>query len=70
VLEAAEKVSYEIYDEMSATSPHFKRIYTEWKKFRDEQFLWFRVAEQSYDNYAFNSKLGQPAPAKAADKKS
>jgi len=69
VLEAAEKVSYEIYDEMSAKSPHFKRIYTEWKKFRDEQFLWFRVAEQSYDNYAFNSKLGQPAPAKPAAKK-
>jgi len=69
ILEAAEKASYEIYDEMSAKSPHFKRIYTEWKKFRDEQFLWFRVAEQSYDNYAFNSKIGQPTPAKA-DKKS
>ena len=65
VLEAAEKASYEIYDEMSAKSPHFKRIYTEWKKFRDEQFLWFRVAEQSYDNYSFNSKIGQPAPAPA-----
>ena len=28
------------------------------KKFRDEQFLWFRVAESTYDNYAFYSKLG------------
>ena len=27
--------------------------------FRDEQFLWFRVAEASYDNYAFSSRLGQ-----------
>ena len=69
ILEAAEKASYEIYDEMSAKSPHFKRIYTEWKKFRDEQFLWFRVAEQSYDNYTFNSKLGQPAASKPAAKK-
>ena len=25
----------------------------QWKKFRDEQFLWFRVAESTYDNYAF-----------------
>ena len=64
VLEAAEKASYEVYDEMSAKSAHFKRIYPEWKKFRDEQFLWFRVAEQTYDNYSFNSKLGQSAPEK------
>ena len=63
VLEAAEKASYQVYDELSAKSAHFKRIYPEWKKFRDEQFLWFRVAEQAYDNYAFNSKIGQPASA-------
>jgi TRAP-type mannitol/chloroaromatic compound transport system substrate-binding protein len=70
VLEAAEKAAYEIYAEMEAKSPHFKRIYPDWKKFRDEQFLWFRVAEGTYDNYVFNSKVGAPAaPAKAAAKK-
>jgi TRAP-type mannitol/chloroaromatic compound transport system substrate-binding protein len=58
VMEAAEKASYEVYDEMSAKSAHFKRIYPEWKIFRDEQFLWFRVAEHTYDSYAFNSKIG------------
>ena len=58
VMEAAEKASYEVYDEMSAKSAHFKRIYPEWKKFRDEQFLWFRVSEHTYDSYAFNSKVG------------
>ena len=40
----------------SAKSAHFKQIYPQWKKFRDEQFLWFRVAEHTYDNYAFNSQ--------------
>ena len=69
VLEAAEKASYEVYAEMEAKSAHFKRIYPDWKKFRDEQFLWFRVAEQAYDNYTFNSKVGQPAAAKPAAKK-
>ena len=68
VLEAAEKASYEIYEEMNSKSPHWKRIYPEWKKFRDEQFLWFRVAEQAYDNYTFNSKVGRPAAAKPAAK--
>jgi TRAP-type mannitol/chloroaromatic compound transport system substrate-binding protein len=58
VLEAAEKASYEVYDEMSAKSAHFKRIYGPWRKFRDEQFLWFRVAEGGYDNYVFTSKVG------------
>jgi TRAP-type mannitol/chloroaromatic compound transport system substrate-binding protein len=58
VLEAAEKASYELYEELKGKSKHWAKIYPDWKKFRDEQFLWFRVAESTYDNYAFNSKLG------------
>jgi TRAP-type mannitol/chloroaromatic compound transport system substrate-binding protein len=58
IMEACEKAAYEVYDELSAKSAHFKRIYPGWKKFRDEQFLWFRVAESTYDNYSFYSKIG------------
>jgi TRAP-type mannitol/chloroaromatic compound transport system substrate-binding protein len=58
VMEACEKAAFQLYDELMAKSAHWKRIYPEWKKFRDEQFLWFRVAESTYDNYAFYSKLG------------
>jgi TRAP-type mannitol/chloroaromatic compound transport system substrate-binding protein len=58
VMEAAEKASYELYEELKAKSKHWARIYPEWKKFRDEQFLWFRVAESTYDNYSFYSKIG------------
>ena len=59
VMEASEKAAYEVYDELKAKSAHWKRIYPAWKKFRDEEFLWFRVAEATYDNYAFFSKLGE-----------
>ncbi|HZP93669.1 MAG TPA: TRAP transporter substrate-binding protein [Burkholderiales bacterium] len=59
VMEACEKASYELYEELKEKSAHWKRIYPGWKKFRDEQFLWFRVAESTYDNYAFYSKLGK-----------
>jgi TRAP-type mannitol/chloroaromatic compound transport system substrate-binding protein len=59
VMAAAEKAAYELYDELKAKSTHWARVYPEWKKFRDEQFLWFRVAESTYDNYSFYSKLGQ-----------
>ena len=58
VMEASETAAYELYDELKAKSEHWKRVYPGWKKFRDEQFLWFRVAEATYDNYAFFSKLG------------
>jgi TRAP-type mannitol/chloroaromatic compound transport system substrate-binding protein len=60
VLEAAERASYELYDELKAKSKHWARVYPEWKKFRDEQYLWFRVAESTFDNYSFFSKIGAP----------
>ena len=58
IMEASEKAAYELYGELMAKSEHWKRIYPQWKKFRDEEFLWFRVAESTYDNYSFFSKLG------------
>ena len=59
VMQAAEKASYQLYAEMSAKSKHFAAVYPQWKKFRDEEFLWFRVAEATYDHYSFFSKIGQ-----------
>jgi TRAP-type mannitol/chloroaromatic compound transport system substrate-binding protein len=58
VMEASEKAAYDLYDELKVKSPHWARVYPQWKKFRDEQFQWFRVAESTYDNYVLNSKLG------------
>ena len=57
VMEAFEKATFELYAELMNKSAHWKRIYPGWKKFRDDQFLWFRVAEQTYDNYASTSKI-------------
>ena len=59
IMEASEKAAYELYAELMTKSAHWKRIYPGWKKFRDEQFLWFRVAESTYDSYSFFSKLGE-----------
>ncbi len=58
VLEACEKAVFDLYEELMTKSAHWKRIYPAWKKFRDDQFLWFRVAESAYDSYAFTSKIG------------
>jgi TRAP-type mannitol/chloroaromatic compound transport system substrate-binding protein len=62
VLEASLKAANELYAELEQKSPHFKRIYDGWNRFRADQFLWFRVAESSYDNFVFGSAT-RPAPA-------
>src|SRR3954462_4415491 len=38
VLEAAEKASYELYEELKGKSKHWAAVYPKWKAFRDEQF--------------------------------
>jgi TRAP-type mannitol/chloroaromatic compound transport system substrate-binding protein len=53
VMQACEKAAFELYDELSAKSPHWRRIYPQWKKFRDEQYEWFRLAEYSFDSFAY-----------------
>ncbi len=68
VMEAAEKASYELYEELKGKSKHWAAVYPKWKAFRDEQFLWFRVAEHTYDSYAFNSKIGSAAAPGTAKK--
>ncbi len=34
-------------------NPAWAKIYPSWKKFRDEGFEWFRVAEYTYDSYVY-----------------
>ena len=56
VLTACYKAANELYDETSAANPKFKKVYEAWKPFRDEQFLWFRVAEGAYDSFTFSGR--------------
>ena len=51
ILVAAYKASLEVYKEASEKSPHFAKIYQSMVKFRDEELLWFRVAEKGFDDF-------------------
>ena len=51
LMEAAFAASNELYAELSAKSPNFKKIYDNWRPFRNEEILWFRVCEGSFDNF-------------------
>ncbi|HYE49474.1 MAG TPA: TRAP transporter substrate-binding protein DctP, partial [Azospirillaceae bacterium] len=53
VLAACYKAAFELYDETAARNPNFKKIYEPWKAFREEAYLWFRVAENTLDNFVY-----------------
>jgi len=51
ILVAAYKASLDIYKEAGEKSPAFRKIYDSMTKFREEQLLWFRVAEKGFDDF-------------------
>ncbi|MBX9863850.1 MAG: TRAP transporter substrate-binding protein [Hyphomicrobium sp.] len=51
VLDACFKASNDIYAELSAQNPAFKKIYDAMTAVRAEQFLWFQLAEHTMDTY-------------------
>jgi len=70
VMDACMKAANQLYDELSAKSPEFRKIYESWRKFRDDQYLWWRVAENTFDNFAARtSAAAGKGPAKGAAKK-
>ncbi len=56
VLDACHKATERTLNEFAAKSDEFKKIYDGWKKFRDDQNLWFRVAEHTLDSYRYGVK--------------
>jgi TRAP-type mannitol/chloroaromatic compound transport system substrate-binding protein len=56
IMESALKASNELYDEVSAKNPDFKKIYESMRAFRGEEYLWFQVAEYTYDNFMIRAR--------------
>jgi TRAP-type mannitol/chloroaromatic compound transport system substrate-binding protein len=56
ILDAANKAAVEVYDEVSAKNPDFKKIYDSVRAFRNEEYLWFQVAEYAYDTFMIRSR--------------
>jgi TRAP-type mannitol/chloroaromatic compound transport system substrate-binding protein len=50
VMEACYAAANEVYNEIAAKNEKFKKVYEPWKKYREDQLLWFRVAEGTFDN--------------------
>ena len=58
-----------VYAEEAEKNAKFKKIYEPWKKFRDDQILWFRVAEQNFDSFmATVDQANEKSSGKTSDK--
>ncbi len=57
VMDAAFKASMDIYAELSAKNPNWKKVYADYAKFRADQNLWFRFTEATFDRYMQSAKL-------------
>ncbi|MCU0940236.1 MAG: ABC transporter substrate-binding protein, partial [Burkholderiaceae bacterium] len=58
IMDAAYKAAEELYAELSAKNPNWKKVYADWSQFRADQVLWFRVTEREFDNFMAAQKLG------------
>jgi len=51
IMEAAWDASQQIYADICAKSATFKKIYDSMTSYRHDEVLWFRVCENTYDNF-------------------
>ncbi|AWJ92315.1 ABC transporter substrate-binding protein (plasmid) [Azospirillum baldaniorum] len=60
ILQACYQATFDVYEEEAAKNEKFRKVYEQWRKFRDEEYLWFRVAENTFDNFVYSA----PTPKK------
>jgi TRAP-type mannitol/chloroaromatic compound transport system substrate-binding protein len=55
VMDACLKAALDLYQEISANNAVFKKAWESTLAFRNDEYLWWRVAEYTYDNYMIRS---------------
>ena len=57
VIDAAFAASMDLYSELNASNPAWKKIYEDYASFRREANLWFRFTEARFDSFMQSAKL-------------
>jgi len=57
VMDAAFRASQELYADIGAKNPAFKKIHDDYMSYRRDANLWFRLAEAAYDDFMQAQKL-------------
>ena len=55
-MEASLKASLEVYADVSAKNADFKKVWDAMLAFRNDQYLWWRVAEYTYDDFLIRNR--------------
>jgi TRAP-type mannitol/chloroaromatic compound transport system substrate-binding protein len=56
VLEASFKAATELYDELSTRNENWRKVYESFRSFRNEQYLWWQVAEYTFDSFMIRAR--------------
>jgi TRAP-type mannitol/chloroaromatic compound transport system substrate-binding protein len=56
VMEACLKAANEVYAEISASNADFKKIWDNLVAFRNDEYLWWQVAEYTYDTFMIRTR--------------
>ncbi len=57
IMEACFKATQEAYADECAKNASFKKIYDDWRVFRNNEAAWFNVAEQAFAQFSYARKL-------------
>ena len=49
------EASHELYADLSGKNPNFRKVWDSYRPYRDSLYTWFRVAEASFDSFAFTA---------------
>ena len=55
ILQAAQKATFEFYEEKASQDSNFKEVYQQWKKFREQIYKWNTINELSFAQFTFNN---------------
>jgi TRAP-type mannitol/chloroaromatic compound transport system substrate-binding protein len=53
-MENGYRAAFAPYAEEAEKNPEFRKIYSEWLKFREDVVTWFRVAEATFESNLYN----------------
>ncbi|MDP2811342.1 MAG: TRAP transporter substrate-binding protein [Rhodocyclaceae bacterium] len=69
ILKAAYDAAMALYSDLSAKNPTWKKVYEDYATFRDEQHMWFRFTEGTFDNFMQSGRFAKAKAAPAPKKK-
>ncbi|WP_245423853.1 TRAP transporter substrate-binding protein [Methylovirgula sp. 4M-Z18] len=55
-LEACWKAAQDLYDQTAQSNDKFKKVYESYTQFRGDEYLWWQVAEYTFDNYMIRQR--------------